>query len=925
MRSVILLLFLLTATAGLGQSVQPLRIDSLPPQGFLLDNGWTFHAGDNPEWAKAEFDDSKWERIDPTTGFDLLPQIRKSSVGWLRIHLRVSSTLVNKALAFQVKQNAASEIFLNGNRLKTYGIVSNRSGDVTAFNPADEPEGVLFNQPNQVVAIRFSIQEGFPPYAYTRSYQFFRMRIRDVNHADRLGENTILLYYLHLIYLGFFLVLGLIHLSFYLILLNKRANLYFSLFALSTSIGEFIYMYLITSHSVAINVYAGKILNAFYPSLFSLFLLLAVYALFPRKKGLYFWLLIIYLFGIYFLSIFIPLSDLARSVMPFFLISIFSLQIVISAYIEGKRSAGLLVFGMGGQIIFYFIYILLLYKLLPNPSIGYDFRLWDVFWHASRICISLLFSFYLAKEFAETSIDLEKRLDEVHQLSEEKQQILATQNETLEKQVAERTAELEHKNQDLEIEAALDKIRSRSLAMHSSDELQEVVIVVFQKLKELGLVFDGGAGIQLFTEGSKDSILWVSAPNQIDFPIRNNLPYDADDFMDNPIILDVWKAKETGESIYNKIYTRDEKNKYFDYVFKHNDLVQIPQFLRDEIMQASGYTQAFVVEKNSGVVANSWTGEVFPPDKFDIFKRIAKVFDQAYIRFLDLQKAEAQTREAQIEVALERVRSRTMAMQESNELTEVAELLFKQVKSLGIKTWTTGFNVWSDDNNFYTDYITNPQGGFMEPYTIDTNILPVSIELSKAKRRGDEIFVNYEEGEQLAEVYRQLSKFGEKQFKGILESGFEFPTSQYEYFVFGSEVSLMFITYESVPEVHEIFKRFGKVFDQTYTRFLDLKKAEAQAEQAQLDLIRIQTEKKRAEDALAQLQITQIQLIQKEKLASLGELTAGIAHEIQNPLNFVNNFSEVSTELVDELREEIKADHKDDALAIADDLNQNLQ
>jgi len=73
------------------------------------------------------------------------------------------------------------------------------------------------------------------------------------------------------------------------------------------------------------------------------------------------------------------------------------------------------------------------------------------------------------------------------------------------------------------------------------------------------------------------------------------------------------------------------------------------------------------------------------------------------------------------------------------------------------------------------------------------------------------------------------------------------------------------------------------------------------------------------------LQQTQAQLVQREKMASLGELTAGIAHEIQNPLNFVNNFSEVSIELLTELKEEEKKGNKEDVINIADDLTQNLE
>ncbi len=84
-------------------------------------------------------------------------------------------------------------------------------------------------------------------------------------------------------------------------------------------------------------------------------------------------------------------------------------------------------------------------------------------------------------------------------------------------------------------------------------------------------------------------------------------------------------------------------------------------------------------------------------------------------------------------------------------------------------------------------------------------------------------------------------------------------------------------------------------------------------------------QKEALQTSLTHLKATQIRLVQQEKLASLGELTAGIAHEIQNPLNFVNNFSEVSTELMEELKEEINAGHAEDALSLASVLSQNLE
>ncbi|MEO7960412.1 MAG: ATP-binding protein, partial [Ginsengibacter sp.] len=117
----------------------------------------------------------------------------------------------------------------------------------------------------------------------------------------------------------------------------------------------------------------------------------------------------------------------------------------------------------------------------------------------------------------------------------------------------------------------------------------------------------------------------------------------------------------------------------------------------------------------------------------------------------------------------------------------------------------------------------------------------------------------------------------------------------------------------SNDEIGQLGKAFNNMVD-------DLSKARGELDRNNSELTSTNATLK---NTLEELKAAQVQLIQSEKMASLGELTAGIAHEIQNPLNFVNNFSELNTELIQEMTHELSAGNYAEVNKIALDVNEN--
>jgi signal transduction histidine kinase len=429
---------------------------------------------------------------------------------------------------------------------------------------------------------------------------------------------------------------------------------------------------------------------------------------------------------------------------------------------------------------------------------------------------------------------------------------------------------------EAQIELGLERVRARAMAMQKSDELSELVDSVFKELTKLDFALTWCI-INIIDEPSLTNTVWAANPDIDKAPECYHMKFE--DYPFHHAMMKGWKERKTK---YVYILEGVEKKIYDEYLFNETEFRKVPEAAQAASRAMEKYVVTFSFSNFGGLqtVGNVPLSEA----NLDILSRFGKVFDLTYTRFNDLKQAEAQARESQIQLALERVRARTMAMQRSDELGEAASLLFKQVSDLGIETWTSGFNIWEKDDTSFIGYNPTPTGGITAPYRIPSTEDRFFIKIYETKKRGEDFLVFDWKDESLAETYRYMKTLPvvKDVLKTIEDAGFKLPTFQINHCTFFSNGFLLFITLKPYPEAYDIFKRFGKVFEQTYTRFLDLQKAEAQTREGQIQLalerIRARTMAMQRSDELPETSFLLFQQLQ-ELGETAAQLSIGIFQE----------------------------------------------
>jgi len=449
-----------------------------------------------------------------------------------------------------------------------------------------------------------------------------------------------------------------------------------------------------------------------------------------------------------------------------------------------------------------------------------------------------------------------------------------------------------------QIEASLERVRGKALAMYNSKDLSSTASLVFTELRKLG-VNSKRCGVALLSKNSRHTQLYVATTT-----------LDTDS-------LDLVGAIElSGHPSLEKQYESWLKNEDYFTVLKGEELKSYKELIYSMLPvpydhtyhEEFGYYLAF----SEGFLF-SWAEKPFSEIEVNILNRFKSIIDLTFRRYIELQKSEANAREAIRQSSLDRVRAEIASMRTTGDLDRITPLIWNELTTLGVPFIRCGVFIMDEPLQLIHTYLSTPDGKAIAAFQLHFNADAgngVNGVALQGWRQKQAVSLHWSE-----EEFRNFSHSLVEQGEIASEEGYltEHPPSGLDLHFFPFLQGMLYAgnTEPLSDDDKDLVQALADAFSTAYARFEDFNR---------LELAKLQVE-----NTLSDLKLAQTKLVQSEKMASLGELTAGIAHEIQNPLNFVNNFSEVNQEMIEELEEELNAGNIEDALAIIADIKQNEQ
>ncbi|MCB0656678.1 MAG: hypothetical protein KDC57_11110, partial [Saprospiraceae bacterium] len=448
---------------------------------------------------------------------------------------------------------------------------------------------------------------------------------------------------------------------------------------------------------------------------------------------------------------------------------------------------------------------------------------------------------------------------------------------------------------EAEIQLALERVRARTMAMHNSQELGEVAMVLFEQVSLLDNTPDR-FNIRIINEAEQAYEFWATDQNGQLVDQFFKAKFDQ-----SPVVMEMYNAWKKKEKLLIQDIHGDALTAWVHFI---KDVLGVP-FNLDHLKEHRFLTSVFFSHGNIGITTNS----VPNPNSIQLLERFAKVFEQTYTRFLDLKKAEAQTREAIRQASLDRIRGEIASMRTSEDLNRITPLIWRELQALEVPFIRCGVFIIDQETNNVEAYLTSPEGKALAVlhFTPDANTLTSETVRHWLKKQMYKAHWNQQD---FIDWTRSMIETGQVQNAETYQGASAPPESLDLHFLpFRQGMLYVGDVAPLTDEKLDLVKTLAEAFSIAYARYEDFRNLESA--------------KQEVEHTLDELKQTQQQLIQSEKMASLGELTAGIAHEIQNPLNFVNNFSEVNRELLNELLEAFDNSDLEEARTLIADLLDN--